>query len=61
MIDIGELRRFFATLNADCEVTGESVVEFTDVEYYTNQIKNLYEELSEEEARELALKLNQPI
>ncbi len=36
------MRALFTRLNDDCAETGESVVPFTDVEYYTDQIINAY-------------------
>ena len=39
-----ELFRIFSRINVDCLKTGESVVDFTDVEYYTEQISAIWED-----------------
>lgn len=37
-----ELFKMFKKINADCAASGESVVPFSDVDYYSGQIQNIY-------------------
>lgn len=43
MFSLQDMMQVFLQLNKDAADNGESVVPFTDVEYYTNQICNLYQ------------------
>lgn len=39
---MNELKPMFDQVNADCKKSGESVVPYSDVEYYANQIHNIF-------------------
>lgn len=41
VFDIMSVRRMFVIINEDCAKSGDSVVPFTDTEYYAEQILNL--------------------
>jgi hypothetical protein len=47
------MRRMFEEVNKDCAITKESVVDFTDTEYYAQQIQNIYE-FDDDKATEFA-------
>lgn len=53
---VAEMIDLFNKVNADCEETGESVVALTDVEFYSEQIENIYE-VNSKTARALAEQL----
>jgi hypothetical protein len=57
-MNINILRKIFTEVNEINKSTGESVVDFSDVEYYADQIHNCFE-VSKEEAIELAKQLAQ--
>jgi hypothetical protein len=45
-----ELVKMFEQINKDCEESGEGVVELTDIDYYSDQIANIFE-VDEDTAR----------
>lgn len=59
MPKVEEVKQFFDKLNKDCECSGESVVPYTDTEYYSEQISNQYDHLEEEVCDQLAFELRQ--
>jgi hypothetical protein len=38
-----ELKQMFDRINVDCAKSGESVVDYDDTEFYTDQICNIFE------------------
>ena len=50
------VRKVFNDINLECEKRGESVVPFSDTDYYTNQILNIWK-MSEKKANRIAKKL----
>lgn len=56
-INIKKMVAMFKRINADVSGTGESQVPFKDVQYYTDQIKNIYE-LPTNKAKNLAIALS---
>jgi hypothetical protein len=42
VIVASELKAMFDKINQDCKLSGESVVEYSDIEYYAEQIRNIY-------------------
>ncbi len=48
-----DLVKLFQDVNKDCAETGESVVKFTDEEYYASQIQNIFD-VTDDEADTLA-------
>jgi hypothetical protein len=53
------LREMFTSINEDCQKNGESVVPFSDEEYYSDQIFNIYdEEIDYETCQKLSRELN---
>ena len=52
-MDVNDLISMFNKVNRDCEQKGERVVPLTDVDFYSEQINNLYD-LGEEESMRLA-------
>lgn len=40
---IPDLVAMFQEINADCELSDETVVEFTDTEFYSSQIQNIFD------------------
>lgn len=47
----------FQRINRDCSKSGESVVPFSDVEYYTEQVYNITDEVDYKKSREIAVAL----
>jgi hypothetical protein len=41
---VSELFRIFSRINSDCAKSGESVVDFSDTEYYSHQIHAMWED-----------------
>lgn len=55
---IDKVVELFTQVNADCAKTGESVVPFSDTEYYVDQIVNIFE-VNEVHAEWLARAMSQ--
>lgn len=43
LLFLTEMHSIFKQVNLDCSKTGESVVPFSDIDYYTEQIMNIYD------------------
>jgi hypothetical protein len=56
---VAELFRIFSQINVDCLKSGESVVDFTDIGYYSDQISAIWEDnrVTDEEANAAANQL----